>query len=89
MPPVSKAKVVKDGPKWTWSRQIFLGAVTGILAYALAVKVTQDKHARGRAYSNSGKFKQPRYASLLDMESVSNQYSIVSRLDIPNFEAIS
>jgi len=70
VPPISNGKVAKQGPRWSWSRQIIFGAGTAALAYALAVKVVEDKHVKGRVYSNPDKFKGPKYASIQDMESV-------------------
>lgn len=74
-PNFGKGKYAKRGPRWGWPTEVALTAVTAILAYGLAAKSLERKHVMGRAYSNPEKFKEPKYASITDMEDVSDQKS--------------
>ena len=48
-----------------------LAAATGLLAHVLATTDAKSRRVKDRQYSNLGKFLEPQYANVMDMEAVS------------------
>jgi hypothetical protein len=56
---------------WATWKVFGLAAVTGILAHVLATNAAKERTLKDREYSNPGKFVEPKYASVQEMEAVS------------------
>jgi len=59
----------KTGGWATW-KVLSLATATGILAHVLATNDAKSRRAKDREYSNPGKFLEPQYATIQDMETV-------------------
>jgi hypothetical protein len=60
------------GRRWTSLSVLSLMIATGVCATTFARYQAEGKRVKQREYSNPDKWNQPRYASIKDMETVSN-----------------
>jgi hypothetical protein len=67
-PSIASGRTNKKG--WSAGKSVALATATGLLAYVLAAKKAEDSHAKGRAYANPNKFREPKYADIVAMETV-------------------
>ena len=57
---------------WATWKVLSLTAATGILAHVLAANEGNSRRVKDREYSSPGKFLEPQYAGIEDMEAVSS-----------------